>query len=108
MPRSMLQGLRVTLFPVLAGKRQQGDVASTFDGSCHLALVLGTGASLTTRADLAIVRDIAFDKIYLFIVNAQFFIRAELAELRARVLAALRSAAGSSFISHLFLQLNPS
>ena len=47
----------MTFFPVFACEGQQGDMTGTLDSTCHLALVLGTCAGLTTRADLASISD---------------------------------------------------
>ena len=70
----MQPGLKVALFPIFAGERQQGDMARALDGGSHLALVFGTGAGLPAGTDLAIVCDISLKKIYLLIVDSQFFI----------------------------------
>jgi len=64
----------VALFPEFAGERQQGDVAGALDSRSHLALVSGACAGLPARTDLAIVRDIPFEKVYLFVVDAQFLV----------------------------------
>lgn len=96
----------MTLFPVFAGKRQQGDVTGLFDGARHGALMFGTIASLTAWSNLAVVGDEALEKFYVLIVNDLLFVRAELAELRAREEAAstTRPTAKISFFSHLLLQ----
>ena len=86
MPRFLLchgVGLIVTLFPVFARERQQGDMTGTLDGTGHFPLMFCACAGLSARTNFAIVRDEALEKIYLFIVYYQLFVRAELAELRA-------------------------
>jgi len=70
----VLPGLEVTLFPVFARERQQGDVASALDGGSYFTLVFSACAGLAAGADLAIICDISLEKFYLFIVYTQFFI----------------------------------
>ena len=85
MPRMFVpRGLEASaLFPIFASKRQQGDVTGTLDGGGHLALVPGTCTGLAAWTDLAIIRDIALEKFYVFIVYDLLFIRAKQTELRA-------------------------
>jgi hypothetical protein len=78
----------MSLFPVFACEGQQGDVTGAFDGGSHLTLVLCTIASLAARTNFSIVRDKALEKVCFFIIDGLLFIRAELAELWARVKAA--------------------
>lgn len=108
MPRFVLQGLEVALFPVFARERQQSDVAGALDGGGQLTLVLCTCAGLAARTDLTVVRDVTFEKVYLFIIDCQLFVRAKLTELRTRVKAAFLLATKISFFSHLLLRYNPS
>jgi len=46
-----------------AREGQKGDVAGAFDGNCQFTLVPGAGASLTTRANLALFGDEAAQDI---------------------------------------------
>lgn len=70
----MWPGLKVALFPIFAGERQQGNVAGALDGGSHFTLVFGACAGLAAGTNLAVIRDISLEKVYLFIVDTQFFI----------------------------------
>jgi len=113
MPRMFVpRGLEASaLFPVFARKRQQGNMTGPFDGSGYFTLMLCACTGLAAWTNLAVIRDIAFEKLYVFIVNDLLFIRAKLTELWAGVKATstasttTRSATKVSFFSHLLLHL---
>jgi hypothetical protein len=54
-------------------------VASAFNGSCQLTLVLGANARLPAWSDFSIVGDIAAEDINLLIVNGAAFFSTKLA-----------------------------
>jgi len=58
-------------------------MAGAFDGASQGALMLGTGARLPARADLAVIRNKAPEYVDLFIVNYGVFVCAKLAFTRA-------------------------
>jgi hypothetical protein len=65
-----------------ARKGQQGQMAGALYGGCDRALVLGAGAGLSPRADLAIVGDIAAQDFRQFVVNHCVVIGTKLANAR--------------------------
>src|SRR5262245_24423324 len=65
-------------FHLLAGERNQSDVAGLFNSLSYHALMFCACASLAAGADVAFFGNIFSEKVGLFVVNGQGFICAEL------------------------------
>jgi len=76
-PAMLVLGL-AGFFHLFARERDQGDVSRLFHGLSYNPLMFCTRASLAARADVAFFSDVFSEKVGLFVVNRQGFIRAEL------------------------------
>lgn len=80
MPRVVFEPLCLAIEFALEG--QQSQMTGTFDGASQLALVLGAGSGLASRADFAIFCYVPAQCFTLFVVNHCVVVGAELANLR--------------------------
>jgi hypothetical protein len=76
-----------------AGEWQKGHVAGTLDGDGEGALVLGAGAHLAARLDLAAFADVTPEPGQVLVVNVLDVVHGELGDLASRGVA---SAAGAT------------
>jgi hypothetical protein len=75
-------------------------MAGTLNGSCQLALVTGTGASLAAGPDFTFFGYKSAENINLFVIDSYILIGTELADLRARNIT---SPARLLFIIHIHI-----
>src|SRR5215207_2865202 len=80
---------------VLRGEGQQGQVAGALEGGAQGALVLGAGARLAARLDLAAVGDVAAQAGRFLVVDQGDLVHAELADLAPGDVAAATATARS-------------
>lgn len=80
-----------------------------FDRNSNCTLVLGAGAGLAPRADLALTVDKAAEQLYVAVIDLNIMIRAELASARAGEIAFISTSGPSatvwSFVTHLVVLL---
>jgi hypothetical protein len=87
-------------------ERQQRHVPGPFNRSCQDALMLGACPRFTSRANLALLRDVSLENLGLLIVEGLDFLSAELAQPRSanEAPSAARSSAGIALPSLVFCQ----